>query len=497
MREIIHELAELVAKQKLVPFLGAGCSASMMPDWDSLVKEMGQSMGWEAVGDHLAVAQAYVDTYGRGKFCDFLKSKLEITTFDDEKGYIHLTVMNMGVPTIYTTNQDNVMEKGYEKYGKKFRAIITIDDFAEIKLSEQLYIKFHGDLNYPESIVFTQEDYERRIRENDNALNIRLRADLISKNLLFIGYSFRDVNIQKMFKELNSAFYGKLPKSYMIAYRYTDQLKELCDTYGIILIDPMKEIPGAQNHDDAFHLLLRTLLEDSRFKKFETDMSDFFKPVSKNPQKVVSKMEIEILEKTIREKELSIGIKSFREVCDLGVIALDFEERIVTAYFELGKKATTERDTEELSAAIFNLKINKAINKMKILSALMATSNVRNPKSKYGDDTFYVHMDGVPERFYILIAPKAVELVYKWGWTPTATLSWNVGHWIDRSADFESLPRNLQGFVTQWVDKMRKDIPTVAEHPVARQQRLKDLASGSPSRIEPEEIQLLEEFIIT
>ena len=119
MSEIIDILGDLAAKQKLVPFMGAGCSASMLPDWDTLISEMAVPLELTSTTDHLEVAQTYVDKLGRENFCEFLKSKLEISEFDDDKGYIHLTLMNMGVPAIYTTNQDNVMEKGYEKYGKR------------------------------------------------------------------------------------------------------------------------------------------------------------------------------------------------------------------------------------------------------------------------------------------------------------------------------------------------------------------------------------------
>ncbi|MFE4242004.1 SIR2 family NAD-dependent protein deacylase [Peribacillus butanolivorans] len=493
MSKILDTLGVLAAKQKLVPFIGAGCSVSMMPDWDSLIYEMADRLGLTSATNHLEIAQKYVDTLGRDKFCEFLKSKLEITEFDDEKGYIHLTIMNMGVPAIYTTNQDNVMEKGFEKYGKKYRSIIHLKDFAEMKLSEQLYIKFHGDLNYPESIVFTQKDYQRRINETQNALNIRLRSDLLAKNLLFVGYSFRDINIQQMFAELREAFYGDLPTSYMIAYRYSNELQLLCDEYGIILIDPLKECPETENHVEAFETFLKCMLEEARIKKFEDGMNEFFTPTSSTPIKVVSKQELELLEQTIKKKPFSVGIKVFREICDLSDIPLDYEKRIVVAFIELAKTVETDKDTDSLNAAIFNLELKNPLYKIKVLAALMATANVRSSKDKYGNDNFYVSMQGISENNYIVVATKAIENVYSWGWKPTAPLSWNVSHWIKRGANFKTLPQQVQQYVTYWVDKMRKDCRTVAEHPIKRQQRLQEFTSVS---LTDDEIKLLCELII-
>lgn len=497
MSEIIDTLSLLVAKKKLVPFMGAGCSASMMPDWDTLVGEMAERLGVTATDNNLEIAQKYVDTLGRDKFCEFLKSKLEISDFDDEKGYVHLTVLNMGVSAIYTTNQDNVMEKAYEKYGKKYRSIIQLKDFAETKLSEQLYIKFHGDLNYPESIVFTKEDYERRINEPQNALNIRLRADLLAKNLLFIGYSFRDINIQQMFAELHKAFYGELPTAYMIAYKYSDNLQSLCDEYGIELIDPMKKFPNSENHAVAFETFLRHVMEEARVKKYDNEIREFFSPKPSVITKVVSKQEVKLLEQTVKNKPFSTSVQIFREICDVSNIPLDYEKRIVNVFIELCKIVKTEKDTDDLGAAIFNLRLKDSLNKFKILAALMATANVRTPHGKYGENSFHVTMQNVSNGTYIIVAAKAIEYIYSWGWTPTAPFSWNINSWIERGANFKSLPEEMQQYVMKWVDKMRADCKTVAEHPIKRQQRLLELSFGSiSSSLTAEEIKLLNELII-
>jgi glutaredoxin-related protein len=499
MSEILDTLGVLAAQQRLVPFMGAGCSASMMPDWDSLVVNMAEEIGHTSETlDHLDIAQKYVDILGREKFCEFLQSKLEVSNFDDEKGYVHLTMMNMGVPAIYTTNQDNVMEKAFEKYGRKHRIIVQLKDFSEVKLSELLYIKFHGDLKNPESIVFTKEDYKKRMSDPLNALNIRLRADLLAKSLLFVGYSFRDINIQEMFAELQEAFYGQLPNSYMIAYRYSNELQSLCDKYGIALIDPMKEIPEAKSHSEAFETFLKYMLEEARSKKFEDGMKEFFTPSSPIPVKVVSKQEVILLHETIKRNPFSICIKLFREICDISNIPSDFESHIVSVFFELAKKVETDKDTESLKAAIFNLQLKNQLNKLNVVAALMASTNVRTPKSKYGGDRFfYISMKGIREATYIVVAAKAIEYVYKWGSKPTAPFSWNVGHWIERGVDIKVLPEQIQSYVTKWVDKMREDCKTVAEHPIKRQQRLlknTPFATTSTS-LTPDEINILHELI--
>lgn len=384
------------------------------------------------------------------------------------------------------------MEKGYEKYGKKYKTIVQLKDFADIKLNEQLYIKFHGDLNYPESIVFTTEDYEKRMDEQQNALNIRLRADLLAKNLLFIGYSFRDINIQQMFAELQKAFYGELPKSYLIAYKYSNELQLICNQYGIELIDPLNEFPEAKNNVEAFNLFLQHMLEDSRIKKVDEEIKEFFTPVYPRPIKVVSKMELDLLEKVVEDNTFTVGIDLFREICDASNIPLDYEKRIASIFIKLAQKVKTDKQTDALNSAIFNLKITNPLNRLEIVAALMATSNVRESKDKHGTDTFFISSKYSIEKYYIVLAAKAIENVYSWGWEPTPPLVWNVGRWIDRSADIKTLPEQAQQYVAYWVDKMRSDCRTVAEHPIKRQQRLQ---SFSKDNFTNDDINLLLEVI--
>jgi len=69
-------------------------------------------------------------------------------------------------------------------------------------------IKFHGDLNHPDQIVLTESDYENRLRLL-TAMDHRLRADLLGRVVLFIGYSFRDPNVSYLFRLFTDDFWEK------------------------------------------------------------------------------------------------------------------------------------------------------------------------------------------------------------------------------------------------------------------------------------------------
>jgi hypothetical protein len=110
MNSKIEELANLAAKHKLVPFLGAGCSINHLNyDWDMIRDELSEDIDPEN-GDHLDVAQEYVQQHGKDQLCEYLRDRLLIEDFDDDRGFSNLAVMSLGLGVIYTTNQDNVMK---------------------------------------------------------------------------------------------------------------------------------------------------------------------------------------------------------------------------------------------------------------------------------------------------------------------------------------------------------------------------------------------------
>ncbi|MCZ4367455.1 SIR2 family protein [Sulfitobacter dubius] len=113
----------------------------------------------------------------------------------------------------YTTNYDDFLERSLRAFGSE---VVTVS--SEHELSQSLHektqvVKFHGDFNRPDAMVLTESDYGRRMRFED-ALDYKLRSDVLGKVLLFIGYSFNDANVAYLFRRLNDVF-GKLPQSFV------------------------------------------------------------------------------------------------------------------------------------------------------------------------------------------------------------------------------------------------------------------------------------------
>ncbi|MCS5696916.1 SIR2 family NAD-dependent protein deacylase [Desulfofundulus thermocisternus] len=468
MSKILKEIAYLASKHKLVPFLGAGCSINHLKcGWDEIRDELALQMN-SLERDHLKIAQEYIDRHGKKAFCEFLKSKLLIDEFRDRNGFAHLAIMALGLGVIYTTNQDNVMERCLDKYGRRYKVIIELKDLAESTPGDTLYIKFHGDPSVPDSVVFGIKDYDMRISDTNHFLNIRLKSDLLAKSLFFVGYSFRDKNIRLIFEELKSIFGNKLPPSYMLAYSYSDELDRVCNEYGINLIDPLKEFPASKDNREAFEIFLTELVKETFLLKTNQEIQTLFNSPHPPTQRVISPLEIEALKSIIEQEDFLVACDKFRAVADQALIPLDYEETVTELFTKLGDRCSNHEESEALNAAAFNLRLTKKPCMHKVLVTLIVSANVRDK-----NELFYCpSYKPIPIKYYLTAIPFAIKHIIEKGDKITDTLRKHINSWIDYSVDISEFDLESQHFIKHWIDEAWKG-PTTYEHPLKRKERLK------------------------
>ncbi|SHK59416.1 SIR2 family NAD-dependent protein deacylase [Alicyclobacillus tolerans] len=468
---MVSVLAPLAARHKLVPFLGAGCSVPILHvDWDGIRDEMAYALGVEP-GDHLVIAQQYVDSYGKSGLCDFLKPKLLVDGFDAERGTTQLQIMSLGLGIIYTTNQDNILEKCFEQFGRNYKPVIELEDLAESVPADRLLFKYHGDLSNPDSVVFTSEDYQKRIDDPDHFLNIRLRSDLLAKNLLFIGYSLRDKNIQLLLSGLHNAFRGKLPSAYLIAFEYSNELESLCNSYGVTVIDPMKEFPGSKTHQEAFESFLSALAEETIKQKHDDEISDILTPRIPPSRKVLTIHEVNAIERIVDDEPFPQALHKFRATMDTAVIPSQFEARVVNALLTLAQKCSSDEESDQFIPVTLHLYLNEPQNRLIAQASVMAVANVRQARKGLHLDTFLPQTRDFPREANIIAGAYAIELLQSWGRTITDVFRSHLTHWIDSSASIDSLPPSLQSWITERIDAAW-NVPTTYENPIQRQRKL-------------------------
>jgi len=101
------------------------------------------------------------------------------------------------VSTVWTTNYDVLLEQAFRQASFSVDVKATDDAISRSVPNHEIeIIKMHGSIDQSphEDLVITGEDYED-FDTRRPATSERLRADLLTKSLLFLGYSYRDPNI--------------------------------------------------------------------------------------------------------------------------------------------------------------------------------------------------------------------------------------------------------------------------------------------------------------
>jgi hypothetical protein len=70
---------------------------------------------------------------------------------------------------------------------------VTILPYRRLEESERWVLKLHGSITHPEDIVLTRENF-LTFRERREALAGIVQALLITRHMLFIGFSLEDDN---------------------------------------------------------------------------------------------------------------------------------------------------------------------------------------------------------------------------------------------------------------------------------------------------------------
>jgi len=275
MATIPKDLAIAATERKLLLFIGAGFTRNIdksLPTWSNIIDEMANILGYDPdilklQGDYLQLAE-YLNLCG-------LKDKLIVQlakSVDDETKYSisksqpHLLLPHLDVRSIYTTNWDNWIERGFDHEKVPYQKIAMPRDFSEVKLTSKTsfpivlqtsiqscntsprhyavpyIVKFHGDFNHPDSIVINETGYYKRLDFN-HPLDLRFRSDIIGCSVLFIGYSFSDPNVRYIWYKLGQSMKdsGVIVKSYFVTHQNNPVQEKIFLNANIeqVLLDPI------------------------------------------------------------------------------------------------------------------------------------------------------------------------------------------------------------------------------------------------------------------
>jgi hypothetical protein len=266
------ELVDLVRERRVIPFVGAGFSVALgLPSWSELLAKLSaETEGSLSYGeldaltnsDPLQIAEyLYLKSDARIGPLRHTIEQMMPSGLRPELSAAHVELVNIGAGQIYTTNYDDLIEETYRRLGLEVQKVALAKDVALAQTDVPQVVKYHGDLRHEETLVLTESSYYARL-DFESPMDLKFRSDLLGRSVLFMGYSFRDINIRviwfKLMQMMKDIPQGDRLPSYMVRVEPNPALEELNRAVGLrtVVLDPEREA----RTDDARSFLLAEFL---------------------------------------------------------------------------------------------------------------------------------------------------------------------------------------------------------------------------------------------
>ena len=202
-------------ENRLVIFVGAGVSMnSGVPSWNQLTNRMKAELPNEfsEETDALKIAQIYKDSRGHKEYMDKVK---DILLYDKAvPNPLHKSILALNPCHIITTNYDDLIEQELSKDFLQYHIVRKDKDIPQMTYPNTL-VKMHGDY-VTDNIVLTEDDYYN-YKENFPLTRAFVQSLFASKLILFVGFSFADLNLKFILNELKYILSDKMQRPYLLS----------------------------------------------------------------------------------------------------------------------------------------------------------------------------------------------------------------------------------------------------------------------------------------
>lgn len=204
-----QRLAVDAAAGRLVIFAGAGVSAGAgLPTWTGLLADLADRVG---VTDG---ERAALDRFPMLDRANLLRNRcaekgMDIGAAICERlstrwfSLAHSLLAGLPVAEFVTTNYDDLLERASVAAGNS-PAILP---YQPVSNASRWILTLHGSCAHPDDIVLTREDY-LRYADRRAALGAIVQAMLITRHMLFVGFSLTDDNFHRIVDEVRKALHG-------------------------------------------------------------------------------------------------------------------------------------------------------------------------------------------------------------------------------------------------------------------------------------------------
>ena len=219
LEQDIRFLAEELEKGKLIVFVGAGVSKnSGLPDWKELIKDYAEYRGIKKFTskEYLTIPEEVFERYGSLKYYEIAEKRFSGKYFPNS---IHRILKEMDLTYIITTNYDTLIEDEIKNL-----QVVSKDEDLPYTSSNKMLIKMHGDFKN-KNIVLKKSDYDN-YEKNFQLISTLIKGLFTTNTILFIGYSYNDINVQQIMNWIKEILKEKIRKAFLVEFTNKDNKEE-------------------------------------------------------------------------------------------------------------------------------------------------------------------------------------------------------------------------------------------------------------------------------
>lgn len=210
----IRVLKRAIAERKLVVFAGSGISIdSGIPSWEDLIKSLRSEISIpDNESDYLRIAQMYFNERQHKELIEKLRDEFKHKNLRYNK--IHEEIFELNPEHIITTNFDDLLEQVIKVKAYPYSVIKKDSEFPYGR-NTKLLVKIHGDLEEA-NVVFKEDDYTE-YSQNHPLIESFIKGVFANKIVLFIGYSFSDINLKIILQSVKNILRNDFQNAYMLS----------------------------------------------------------------------------------------------------------------------------------------------------------------------------------------------------------------------------------------------------------------------------------------
>jgi len=237
-----QSLKESIIQNRCLPIIGSGFSLNAeipegkhMLAWEALGKAFAHEMPGYDYSNTIDAISAYEHAFSRPVMAERMKDFLLSGLI--KPATTHEAFCRLQFDIVCTTNFDQLLEDGYRKISKPCRPIISESQLSVAPMKDELtLLKFHGDIDHPDKMVATEEDYDMFLEQNP-MLATYLSNLLITRTPLFIGYSLDDDDFRQIWQVIKSRLGKMTRQGYVIKVNCTDTEKSRYERRGVKVVN--------------------------------------------------------------------------------------------------------------------------------------------------------------------------------------------------------------------------------------------------------------------